>query len=210
MTPPRANVYIDGFNFYYRHVKGTPYKWLNPARLSATLLPSATIHRIRYFTARVRSLPNNPDAPARQQIFLRALGTVPDLTVVFGEFQSKTVRMPLVNPQPGGVRFAEVIRTDEKGSDVNLATYLLMDAFKKDCDVALVISNDSDLAEPIRLAISEFGLEVGVALPKKKPSVTLTRVASFTRTIRTSALQTSLFPAEMRDDKGVFSTPPSW
>jgi hypothetical protein len=37
-----------------------------------------------------------------------------------------------------------VIKTEEKGSDVNLATYLLLDAFKQDCEAAVVISNDSD------------------------------------------------------------------
>ena len=26
-------VYIDGFNLYYRALKGTPYKWLNLLRI---------------------------------------------------------------------------------------------------------------------------------------------------------------------------------
>jgi hypothetical protein len=50
---PTANVYIDGFNLFYRCLKGTPYKWLDVARLSEHLLPKGTIvNRIRYFTAR--------------------------------------------------------------------------------------------------------------------------------------------------------------
>ncbi len=57
--------------------------------------------------------------------------------------------MPLANPRPGGARTVEVVKTEEKGSDVNLATYLLLDAFRRRCDSAVVISNDSDLAEPI-------------------------------------------------------------
>ncbi|MGI8595447.1 MAG: hypothetical protein ACR2ML_13990, partial [Solirubrobacteraceae bacterium] len=42
------------------------------------------------------------------------------------------------------------------------ASFVLLDAFKKDCDTAVVISNDSDLAEPVRLAQDEFGITVGV------------------------------------------------
>lgn len=41
----------------------------------------------------------------------------------------------------------EVLKSEEKGSDVNLATYLLVDCYRSDCDVAVIVSNDSDLAE---------------------------------------------------------------
>lgn len=40
---PTANVYIDGFNLFYRCLKGTPYKWLDVAKLSAHLLPKGTV-----------------------------------------------------------------------------------------------------------------------------------------------------------------------
>jgi hypothetical protein len=93
---PTANVYIDGFNLFYRCLKGTPYKWLDVARLSAHLLPKGTIvNRIRYFTARVGARPNNPDAPTNQEIYLRALRTIPNLTIGFGHFLTNTVDMPL-------------------------------------------------------------------------------------------------------------------
>lgn len=39
----------------------------------------------------------------------------------------------------------------EKSSDVNLATHLLHDAYCNDYELAIVISNDSDLVEPIRI-----------------------------------------------------------
>jgi hypothetical protein len=54
--------------------------------------------------------------------------------------------MPLGQPQ----KYARVIKTEEKGSDVNLATHLLHDAHMGRFDVAGVISNDSDLLEPIK------------------------------------------------------------
>ena len=49
-----TNVYIDGVNLYYGCLRGTPFRWLDVARLSSLLLPrDHRIHRIRYFTARV-------------------------------------------------------------------------------------------------------------------------------------------------------------
>ncbi len=43
-----------------------------------------------------------------------------------------------------------VDKTEEKGSDVNLASHLLRGAYTKKFEVAVVIANDSDLAEPVR------------------------------------------------------------
>ena len=76
-----------------------------------------------------------------------------------------------------------VIKTEEKGSDVNLACHLLLDALRKDCDTAFVISNDSDLLEPIRIARREFGVQVGIGCPHKRPSYVLVQEADFVRPI---------------------------
>ncbi len=208
---PITNVYVDGFNLYYGCLKGTPYKWLDLRRLVSLLLPGQTIQRIRYYTARIRPLPGNPDAPIRQQVYLRALATIPGLTISYGHFLSSEATMPLAKPVPGGPKFAVVIKTEEKGSDVNLAADLLLDAVKHDCDSALVISNDSDLLGPIKIARREFGLKVGVACAaRRKPSVVLTKEADFLRKIRSGALQASQFPGVLTDAKGTFSKPTTW
>jgi len=89
----RTNVYIDGFNLYYRSVKDTPYKWLDISKFCQALLPAHEIHRIRYFTALVHARPNDPQAPQRQQIYLRALRTIPNLTMEFGQFRSRIKEM---------------------------------------------------------------------------------------------------------------------
>ena len=73
--------------------------------------------------------------------------------------------MPLAHPPRVGPKTVEVVRTEEKGSDVNLASYLLLDGFRGDCEAAVVISNDSDLKVPIELAQAELGLVVGVINP---------------------------------------------
>ena len=93
----RTRIYVDGFNLYYGALKGTPFKWLNPVALACRLLPTGcTVDRLNYFTARV-SGKSNPQAPARQQIYLRALDTLPEVKVHFGSFLAKTTWRPLIN-----------------------------------------------------------------------------------------------------------------
>jgi uncharacterized LabA/DUF88 family protein len=143
----RTNVYVDGFNLY-GCLRRTAWKWLDlAARCRNMLQPHHVIGRIRYFTAPTKSTPKNPDQHIRQQAYFRALKTLPGLTVHLGSFQSNTCMRPLA----AGGALVKVIDTKEKGSDVNLASYLLLDGFKQEYDAAVVISNDSDLAEPIKL-----------------------------------------------------------
>ena len=60
----------------------------------------------------------------------------------------------LLYPIPAtGAKTVQVMKSEEKGSDVNIASYLLVDAFDDDYEAAVVVSNDSDLAEPIRRAV---------------------------------------------------------
>ncbi|MGH3815898.1 MAG: NYN domain-containing protein [Pseudonocardiaceae bacterium] len=108
-----TNVYVDGFNLYYGCLKGTPYKWLDLGALFQVLLLSNKIQRIRYFTAKVNGQ-TDPQQPVRQDTYLRALQTVPGLSVHLGHFLTSTVRMPLANPVPAGARTVEVIKTEER------------------------------------------------------------------------------------------------
>ena len=100
----RTRVYVDGFNLYYGALKGTPFKWLDPAKLAALVLPrECAIDRLRYFTARV-SGKLDPRAPARQQVYLRALATLPEVEVHYGRFLAKTAWRPLANLPVAGRR----------------------------------------------------------------------------------------------------------
>ena len=54
-----------------------------------------------------------------------------DLSIHYGHYLTPVTRMPLANPRRGGARTVEVVKTEEKGSDVDLATYLLLDAFQR-------------------------------------------------------------------------------
>jgi uncharacterized LabA/DUF88 family protein len=208
-------VYIDGFNFYYSAVKGTTNKWIDFEALSRRLVPRDEIVKIKYFTAPIKGRGGtDPRAHDRQAAFLRAVQTNPLIEVHQGHFRTDPVWLPLApgpwanatrprirprrwidglqarfEPRLGRRPSVLVLKTEEKGSDVNLASHLLHDAFKAICTKALVISNDSDLAAPIAMAVAE-GVTVGVVNPDqpRKKSRHLREVASFDLQLRHSIL----------------------
>ena len=204
-----ANVYVDGFNVYYGCLKETPYRWLNLAALCERLFPSDDIHRIRYFTARVSGR-SDPRSPQRQQAYLRALQTLPNLTVHYGHFLTHPTRMPLANPRPGGSHTVSVIKTEEKGSDVNLASHLLLDAFRNDFETAVIMSNNSDLKEPIAMVQRELSLPVGVVNPHPPERRSRAFQPDFFKQIREKDLQMCQFAPTLRDAHGTIRKPAGW
>ena len=203
-------VYIDGFNFYYGAVKGTPHKWLDLEALCRRLLPNDQIVKIRYFTARISARPEDPQQAIRQETYLRALNTLPLVETHFGHYVTRTTRMPLAKPPPTGARTVEVLKTEEKGSDVNLATYLLLDAFRQNCDTAVVISNDSDLAEPVRIAQSEAGIKVGVINPHSAKYRSRRLEGTFFKQLRPNVLSQCQLPTTLHDSEGSVTKPKTW
>jgi hypothetical protein len=203
-------VYVDAFNLYFGCVKDTAYKWLDLARLCVLMLPNHQVERIKYFTARVSSRAHDPAAPRRQELYLRALRTIPNLEIYYGHFLTHPVLMRLANPQPNQKAFVWVIKTDEKGSDVNLATELLRDAYNGRFECAVIVSGDSDLLAPVEVVMNELKLPVGVLNPQKRPCRVLARQATFYKHIRPGVLAASQFPATLTDNNGTFSKPSSW
>ena len=242
----RVYVYVDGFNLYYGAVKRTPYKWLDLVGLARQLVPAGfVVDKLKYFTARVSGV-SNKRAPARQQAFLSALQTLPEVEIHMGSFLAKTIWRPLTNlpvagraihaptvatlpagdhrvvgrprpqtlpvksyrqsstgkkkrritpPLPDAV-IAEVHSMEEKGSDVNLAVHLLNDAWKGLFDYAVVMSNDTDLVEPIRMVTVEQRKPVMVVCPGRWPMAPkLRNVASHVRHIRATMLKAAQLPA---------------
>ena len=79
--------YVDGFNLYYGlKSKGWQrYYWLDVRHLAENLLrPGQSLEAVRYFTARIRPQPNDPGKPARQDTYLQALATLPELPSTTG------------------------------------------------------------------------------------------------------------------------------
>lgn len=207
---PRTNVYVDGFNLYYGAVKGTRYKWLDIVKLCRTIFPRNNIQRVLYFTARTRPRVDDPDIRNRQDTYLRALSTCPELTIHYGSFREDKRRMRLAEPDANGDWYATVIKTEEKGSDVNLASWLLRDCFRGEFETAIVVSNDTDLITPIKMVRDEFGCAVGLVNPHKKPAKGLADAATFYRSLRPNAVAACQFPDTLSDARGTFSRPLRW
>jgi hypothetical protein len=134
-----------------------------------------TIEKIWYFTADVPPLPADPAAAYRQREYLRALGTLGNVEIKKGFFRLRPKKQqrvaPLYPPNPHMPNpsngWTNVWRKEEKGSDVNLATSLLIDAAARRFEHAWVISNDSDLAWPVERVQAEYGLPIGVLRPAR-------------------------------------------
>ena len=226
--PRRISVYIDGFNLYYGSLKGTPYKWLDPYALACALMPTDHITAVHYFTARVKPTPRDPSVHQRQGIYLRALATLAHVHVREGFFLLKKSRQAKVQPlNPSNPKLpnpvngtVEIWLNEEKGSDVNLATQLLLDAFDNNFDFAVVVSNDSDLAWPILMVRKKFKKNVGVYKPERPASYPsadarpdskeLHKNSRWLRHIEERHLVASQLPPTLTDAVGTITKPSDW
>ena len=142
----------------------------------------------------------------KQQTYLRALATNPKIIIHKGKFRADPRVMPIYPwefDENGNPTMVKVRKTEEKGSDVNLATYFLFDIFTDKADAYVVLTNDSDLAEPIRLARHELGQTVGLILSTETPSKDLLRVdLQIVRQIREGVLIASQLPDVLIDKHG--------
>ena len=62
------------------------------------------------------------------------------------------------------------------------------DAHKGNFGVAVLVTNDSDLLEAVKIVRNELYLDVGILNPHKKPSRVLLKHASFVKKIRKGVL----------------------
>jgi uncharacterized LabA/DUF88 family protein len=113
-------------------------------------------------------------------------------------------------PPDQDTSYVQVVKTEEKGSDVNLATHMLYDTCKGKFECAAVVSKDSDLLEPIRIVREEFGLTVGLLNPGKRKSLALLPHVDFIREIRRGVLSASQFPDEIEDANERIRKPATW
>jgi hypothetical protein len=169
----RTIVYVDAFNLYYGCLRGSPYKWLDLVALCRVLLPKHRVECIRYFTARVGARPGAAGQPTRQQLYLRALETFkPIVEIYYGHYLS---RRQDAAGEPSALQLPICGGHQDRGegSDVNLATHLISDAYEGRLEAAVLISNDSDLLAPVQLVTRRLGKRVGILNPQVHPSKAL-------------------------------------
>jgi uncharacterized LabA/DUF88 family protein len=217
--------YIDGFNLYNGALRNTPYKWLDLKAFSENLRPTDQVANVKFFSAKVNARPNDATQPLRQMLYWRALRTVPAIEIIEGHFLTKRTRLPDVADtdriaalQRAGTNtagmvpyMAHVYRSEEKGTDVNLAVHLVHDAHLSRFDAAIVVSNDSDLAGAIWIVRKEINKPVFVFHPSNtNPSFQLRAVANRFHPVAPHHLSSSQFPPTLIDARGTFSKPATW
>ncbi|MDR2884311.1 MAG: NYN domain-containing protein [Deferribacteraceae bacterium] len=219
----RTNIYIDGINLYYLALKGhgKGFKWLNPDLLCRSILPQEhyNIVSINYYTARV-SPKASPTAPRDQQVYINALESLPNLKIHYGRFTIHPTKMfmvqpaqfepPCTTPPTPNPKFVYVQKTEEKGSDVNIAAHLVRDACLGAFDNAVVITNDTDLVEPIRIVTQELKRNVVTLNPSTRPAQLLLNVSTYSRRIHTSHIKQCQFPDSFTHNGKLIEKPKDW
>lgn len=144
----------------------------------STCWPRARVERIVYCTAVIEAA-SNPSGYADQDVYLRALVAAGSVDhIAYGRYVARVKHAPLAvaspsrsgrpqlvhpqwpimvqdsqgNPVPGATFMISYAHREEKGSDVNVASHLLVDVLTGAVDAAIVISNDSDLEFPVSYA----------------------------------------------------------
>lgn len=195
---PLVIVYIDGFNFYYGALRKTSFKWIDHRELAKVLLRGHRVTKIKYFTARVQSRPDDPGLSQRQNDYIRALVAHSEVEVYYGRFKRRERSYPLAkNPD----QLVRILYTEEKGSDVSLGAHLVWDACHKYMDVALVLSNDSDLQTPVEMA-EKTGVKVITVNPHHRAEQPRRLISTDKRVLKRKHLRRSQLPDPVINEQG--------
>lgn len=131
---------------------------------------------------------SNPSGRQKQDLYVKALRASQSIDELEeGKFKPRITKSPLAirgsqgkpevvksrwpvvvqdsqgNPVRDAVFLVSQLRNEEKGTDVNVASHLLLDVLSNDVEAAIVISNDSDLSLPVREC--RLRVPVGVVNP---------------------------------------------
>ncbi len=186
----RVIAYVDGFNLYFglRQSGWRKYYWLDlPMLVTKLLKPDQKLVSTHYFTARIRANGHNADDAKRQNNYIDALVTRPNLSVQFGHYLPKTRKC-----KKCGASWPDY---EEKMTDVNIAAQLLSDAFDDHFDTAIIVSGDSDLTTPIQRVRQRFtAKKIIVAFPPNRHSAQLKQVAHGHLTVGEDKLKGAQLP----------------
>ena len=207
---PRTIVYIDGLNLYYGAVRDAPaLKWLDLDKLCRRLRPADDIQKIKYFSALVFG-PTKPN----QEIYLRALATLPTVQVILGRFKGRKAKCGVTGCAHPGTRWFQV--PEEKRTDVNIAVAMVDDAYQNACDQLVLISGDSDLVPGVATVRNRFPTKRIIAyVPCRNPlrgaAVELRSAAHRDRDLPLILLPHCQFPDSFPDGSGgILNRPVAW
>jgi uncharacterized LabA/DUF88 family protein len=203
----RVIAYVDAFNLYFglKDRGWKRYYWLNIQSLASALLArNQRLVGVKYFTSRVSGSAADPDKPRRQNTYLEALQTLPTMKIFYGHY--------LVKPVECFRCHAIWQKNEEKMTDVNIATELLVDAFDDRFDTALLVTADSDLTCPVETVRRRFPQKrIVIAFPPNRFSDRLRGAANSTLHIGRGVVAASQFPEQVAKPDGfVLRRPSKW
>lgn len=195
--------YIDGYNLYHG-LKSQGWKWaywLNVHLMIGNILSEdQKLITTKYFTTRV----SKPEGKRlRQQKFLEALGTIPEIMFFYGKYIPDKIEC----------RHCGHIYTTyhEKMTDVNIAVEMLIDAMQNKFDTAVLVSGDSDLVNLVHRVKDLFGKQVVIVFPPKRKPRNLRKAANVIVDIDAQLLSKSLFADEIKKLDGyILKRPNEW
>ena len=166
MEKQRVIVYVDGFNFYYglKNPKWRRYYWLDIVKLFESFMrPNQELIAVKYFSAK----PDDIEQSKRQDAFFQANNENSKFKLILGKFLKKDITC---------FGCGRTIHTyEEKETDVRLATQITADAYQKNCEIAIIVSADSDMIPAIELA-KEAKQQVYIFFPPNQYSSNLASV----------------------------------
>lgn len=176
----RATFIIDGFNLYHSvriaqyDMGGTSTKWLDIRSLLSSYLhllgKNAVLDKIYYFSALAKHLEaSKPDVTKRHRDYIRCLQATGIITELH-RFKKKTVWCTSCNN--------ELIKFEEKETDVAIAVKLLELLFKDACDTVVLVTGDTDIAPAVKTANIIFPYKrIVFAFPYKRKNKELSQLA---------------------------------
>lgn len=199
----RVIVYIDGFNLYFGMLEAgfVNCKWLNIEKLvQGYLTTNQQLVAIKFFTSRIS---HNPQKQKRQTTYLEALETT-SVKIIYGLYKAKNIDCD----NCGHNWYV----SNEKMTDVNIATHLIIDAFQNKYDTAILISGDSDLVPPIKAVHENFPKKaVSVFFPPSRHNNTVAGVAKGSQIIGRKKLVDAQFENEItKTDDFILLKPKEW
>jgi len=116
----------------------------------------------KYYTAHISGA-QDQTKPQRQNAYLRGLELhSKNLKIIYGKFLIDEAYRPTVNTR----EMVKVYLPEEKGSDVNLSVHMVYEAAQDQYDVALVLTNDTDMSEAFRIVSKELGKTIILVQPR--------------------------------------------
>jgi len=164
------------------------------------------LNKIYYFSALAEHLEaTDPHITLRHKKFLKCLEDT-GVIINLSRFKAKGIKCP--DPSCGNF----FVKHEEKETDVAIAAKLLEILFNDECDTAVLVTGDTDLAPAVKTAYKLFpSKRILFAFPYQRKNRELSKLAPGSFGINKNQYVKHQFPDPYKlNDGALISKPPSW